>query len=171
MRKFNPYYYIRIKNSIPFSEKLNDFISDWFELHKDIFVFTDKDNFDSNNIEATFELHKKIYRNTGKIHIWNGASDKTIFGDSIINCKFRAWHDYIHINYNLGYSITEESIVCDIQKDMLPFTWDFEKKLIECEIRGQVHYFYRNNKFVENQRLFTIKWLESSIDALNFKNI
>jgi hypothetical protein len=167
MQKFNPYYYIRIKENIPFSQKLNDFINDWFELRKDTFVFTDRDNFNENDIEGTFKLHKKIYRETNKIYIWSGASDNTIFGDAETNLKFRAWHDFIHINYNLGYSITEESVVCDIQRDMLPFDWNFEKKLIESEIRGQAHYFYRNNKFVGNQRKFTIDWLTNSINALN----
>jgi len=153
--------------NIPFSDKLNQFIKLWFENHKDTFVFTENDNFDSNDIEATFESHKKIYRETGKIYIWTGASENTIFGDEKINHYFRAWHDYIHLNYNLGYSITEESIVCNIQRDMLPNEWVFEKDLINAEIIGQAHYFYRNNKFVENQRLFTAIYLDSSIKALN----
>ena len=98
--------------NIPFSDKLNQFIKLWFENHKDTFVFTEVDNFDEKDIQSTFENHKKIYRETGKIHIWTGASENTIFGDEKINHYFRAWHDYIHLNYNLGYSITEESIVC-----------------------------------------------------------
>jgi len=153
--------------NIPFSDKLNQFIKLGFENHKDTFVFTENDNIDSNDIEATFESHKKIYRETGKIYIWTGASENTIFGDEKINHYFRAWHDYIHLNYNLGYSITEESIVCNIQRDMLPNEWVFEKDLINAEIIGQAHYFYRNNKFVENQRLFTAIYLDSSIKALN----
>ena len=171
MQQFNPYLYLRYKNTTPFSNKLNDFINGWFESRKDTFIFTDKDNFNSDDIVGTFELHKKIYRETNKIHIWNGASDNSIFGTAETNLKFRAWHDFIHLNYNLGYSITEESIVCDIQKDMLPLDWYFEKSLIDCEIRGQAHYFYKNNRFVTNQRMFTISWLENSINALNYKNI
>jgi len=103
-------------NNIPFSDKLNKFIKLWFETHKNTFVFTDNDNFDSNDIEATFEAHKKTYKETGKIHIWTGESENTIFGKEKINHYFRAWHDYIHLNYNLGYSITDESIVCNISK-------------------------------------------------------
>jgi len=152
--------------NIPFSEKLNEFIRLWFEARKDTFVFTNEDNFNAEDIEGTFENHKKIYRETGKIHIWTGESDNTIFGDRKINHYFRAWHDYIHLNYNLGYSITEESIVCNIQRDMLPKEWVFEKDLINAEIIGQAHYFYMNNDFVKNQRLFTANYLEDSINAL-----
>ncbi len=153
--------------NIPFSNKLNQFIKLWFETHKDTFVFTENDNFDGDNIEATFQSHKKIYKETGKIYIWTGASENTIFGNEKINHYFRAWHDYIHLNYNLGYSITEESIVCNIQRDMLPNEWVFEKELINAEIIGQAHYFYMNNNFVKNQRLFTANYIDSSIKALN----
>jgi hypothetical protein len=151
---------------IPFSKKLNQFIKLWFKTHKDIFIFTNEDNFNPNDIEGTFNAHKKIYKETGKVHIWTGESENTIFGKEKINHYFRAWHDYIHLNYNLGYSITEESIVCNIQRDMLPSDWVFEKELINAEIIGQAHYFYINNDFVKNQRLFTANYLHNSINAL-----
>ena len=167
----NYYNFLRYKKTASFSPRLNQFINDWFDAKKDTFIFTDTDDFDENNIEATFEAHKKRYRETKKIYVWTGASENTIFGDPTVNHKFRAWHDYIHINYNLGYSITEESIVCDIQRDMLPNDWNLERSLIECEIRGQAHYFYLNNRFISNQRIFTVCWLENSINALRKKDI
>lgn len=150
----------------PYSKRLNKFIKIWFETNKDIFVFTKKDNFNSKDIKETFEAHKKTYRETGKIYIWTGESKNTIFGKEKINHYFRAWHDYIHLNYNLGYSITDESIVCNIQRDMLPNEWYFEKELINAEIIGQAHYFYKNNSFVKNQRLFASMYLNNSIKAL-----
>ncbi|NRA78764.1 MAG: hypothetical protein HRU18_11190 [Pseudoalteromonas sp.] len=171
MKKFNSYSYLRYKKTIPFSERLNQFIDAWFETHKDTFVFTEVDDFNSDDIVETFERHKKRYRETKKIHVWTGESDNTIFGSAEVNHKFRAWHDYIHINHNLGYSITEESIVCDIQRDMLPADWAFENRLLECEIKGQAYYFYKQNKFINNQRLFTCYWLQDTISALNLKNI
>ena len=157
----------RLKSSYPFSTKLNDFINNWFEEHKGWFKFVDVDDFDENDIEGTFKRHKKRFVEEGFINIWTGASENTIFGCSEVNAKFRAWHDYVHMIYNLGYSITDESIVCDIQRDMLPKGMRFEKKLIECEIRGQAQYFYLNNKFVNNQREFTICWLSNTFAAIN----
>tara|TARA_R110002074_G_scaffold302750_1_gene473953 strand:- start:1675 stop:2184 length:510 start_codon:yes stop_codon:yes gene_type:complete len=164
----NKYLYLASKqaNKIPYSERLNQYIKVWFETNKDTFVFSAEDNFNSEDIEATFESHKKTYKETGKIYIWTGESKNTIFSSEKINHYFRAWHDYIHLNYNLGYSITEESIVCNIQRDMLPNDWHFEKELINAEIIGQAHYYYKNNSFVENQRLFTSMYLNDSINAL-----
>ena len=49
---------------------------------------------------------------------------------------------------------------------MLPSDWVFEKELINAEIIGQAHYFYKNNSFVKNQRLFTSMYLNNSITAL-----
>lgn len=160
-----------LENNLPFSQRLNDFITSFYNARKNTFVFTDSDDFNPENIEETFNNHKKKYRETQKINIWNGASDKTIFGSSEINTFFRAWHDFIHINYNLGYSQTEEAIVCNIQCDMLPNDWIFEKELIRAEIIGQAHYNYKNNTFVKNQRLFTCLYLEDSIKALNTKHL
>ena len=164
----NKYLFLASKQAkkTPYSKRLNKFIKIWFETNKDVFVFTKKDNFNAQDISATFEANKKTYRQTGKIHVWTGESKNTIFGKEKINHYFRAWHDYIHLNYNLGYSITDESIVCNIQKDMLPSDWYFEKELINCEIIGQAHYFYMNNNFVKNQRLFTSMYLNNSITAL-----
>ena len=153
-------------NKIPFSKRLNQFIKIWFQTNKDTFILTDVDTFDSNDIVGTFEMNKQIYKETGKIYVWKGESKNTIFGKEKINHYFRAWHDYTHINYNLGYCITEESIVCNIQKDQLPHNWYFEKELINAEIIGQSHYFYANNTFVKNQRLFTANYLNNSINAL-----
>ena len=52
---------------IPFSKKLNQFIKVWYKAHKDTFIFTDVDTFDSNDIVGTFEMNKQIYKDTGKI--------------------------------------------------------------------------------------------------------
>ena len=156
----------RLKESIPFSERLNNFIENWYNENKEYFNFVEVDDFDENDIEGTFEKHKKRFEETKKINIWTGESEGTIFGCARVNHMFRAWHDFIHIRENLGYSITEESIVCDIQRDMLPSDWAFEKSLVESEIRGQAHYFFINNKFVDNQRVFTRKYLENSISAI-----
>ena len=157
---------IRLKKSTPFSGSLNDFLIEWFESKKDIFVFTDEDDFNADDIEGTFKAHKKRFKETGKIHIWTGCSENSVFGSSRVNHIFRAWHDYTHIVNGLGYSITEEAIVCDIQKDQLPKDWYFEKDLVDCEIRGQAHYFFINNRFITDQRRFTINWMHNSIAAL-----
>jgi len=168
MKNLNTFY--RYKNNIPFSYRLNEWLEIWFNNRKEFFVFTNNDDFNSEDIEGTFKAHQKRFRDTKKIHIWNGESEKTIFGDSKFNLYFRAWHDYIHIKYGFGYSQTDEAIVSDIQKNQLPKDWIFERELIHAEIVGQAHYNYINNSFVKEQRLFTIEYLQDTVKALNNKS-
>lgn len=159
-------YFGRLKNSVPFSERLNSFIIGWFEEHKDTFVFVEEDDFNGDDIEGTFEAHKKRFEDTGKIHIWTGASDGTIFGDPTVNHKFRAWHDYIHIKYDKGYDFIGETMVAQIQKSQLPYDWLIERELIECEIVGQALYFMEHGDFLQDQRAYTINFLNNAVIAL-----
>lgn len=151
--------YRRFKVTTPFSQRLNSFVEEWFEKHKDIFIFVDEDDFDGEDIEGTFEKHKQRYKETGKIHIWTGASDCTIFGEAEINHKFRAWHDFIHIQQNKGYDFIGETFVCEIQKSMLPLDWHLERELIQIEIVGQALYFMESGTFLNNQRDFTYHYM------------
>jgi hypothetical protein len=147
------------RNATPFSPRLNQWITDWFENHYHMFVFTDEDDFDESDIEGTFQKHLDRYEETGKIHIWRGASEGTIFASEQVNHYFRAWHDYIHITKRLGYDFIGETAVCQIQMAELPVEWYFEKQLVNCEIVAQALHFMKFEEFVSNQRLFTLRFL------------
>jgi len=147
------------KDAIPFSQRLNDFVTNWFTKHWDLFVFTDNDDFDADDMEGTLAKHRETYLRTGKIYIWTGASDRTIFVEPRINHYFRAWHDYIHITENLGYDFIGESAVCSIQMAQLPFDWGYERALVQSEIVGQALYYMKYNEFIDDQRGFTLQYL------------
>lgn len=159
------------KDSLSFSPRLNDYINTWFEQHKDIFEFVEEDDFDGEDLEGTLAKHIKRYQETGKIHIWTGASDGTIFADPTINHKFRAWHDYIHLTENLGYDFVGESVVSSIQQAQLPLGWEFERMLIHAEIVGQAQYFMKYGDFLLDQRGFTVEYLNSPKLALSHRQV
>ena len=163
--------YNRFKTKTPFSPTLNNYIEEWFETYKNVFVFTDTDDFDENDIEGTLEKHIQRFKDTGKIHVWTGESDGTIFGDATINHKFRAWHDYIHVTLGYGYDFIGESIVASIQASQLPSEWVFEKELVLCEVVGQAQYFMQHNEFLKDQRKFTVTYLQSPFEALRVKQL
>ena len=52
-------------NSVPFSPVLNEWIKNWYEKKKDIFVFIDEDDFTPNDIEGYFNMCKKNGRKLG----------------------------------------------------------------------------------------------------------
>lgn len=161
----------RLKQTAPFSQRLNDWIENWFDNHKHIFKFVDTDDFDSDDIEATFKKHTARFQTEGVIHIWTGASDNTIFGEPTINHKFRAWHDFIHITQGYGYDFVGESICSVIQQSQLPNNWHFEKNLIHCEIVGQAQYFMLHGEFLKDQRKFTHLYLIRPDWALKNKEV
>jgi hypothetical protein len=164
----------RSKSSTPFSERLNEWIHNWYNTIQGrygTFIFVDEDDFNPEDIEATFEWHKQRYKDTGKIHIWNGASDNNIFGSTGMNLMFRAWHDYTHITNDLGYSFLDESITAEMQQAQLPADWLYEKKLVHCEIVGQAMYFMKNDRFAEDQRSFTQWFLRTPLVALNAEEL
>lgn len=161
----------RVKDTIPFSTKLNDWIIDWFNNNRNIVELTETNNFDPNDLKGTFLEHKDYFREYGKIRIWKGASNNTIYGSSNVNLYFRAWHDHTHITNDLGYSPIEESIVAEIQKSQLPEDWIIERKLIDIEVTGQVQYHYLNGEFVKDQRQFTAIYYQDPMTALKQKGL
>jgi len=157
----------RLKNDVPFSKRLNDWLENWFKHNNTSIKFTKVDDFDSNDLEGTLRMHIQRFKETGKIHVWTGESDNSIFGVNRLNWYFRAWHDYIHVINNLGYDFLGESIVSSIQASQLPSEWHFERELINIEVVGQAQYFSKVGKFIADQRRFTINYLTDPNYALN----
>lgn len=60
----------------------------------------------SDNAPNTYEDLVKHYHETGRMTVWSGGSDKTIFGDEKSNYAFRAWHDLCHLRG--GHNFTPE---------------------------------------------------------------
>lgn len=119
---------------------------------------------DSSQVD-TYKKCKEYYNSTGRIRVWTGSSANTIYGSDEVNHAFRAWHDFIHITHNLPFDYKGELGVMQVQKmqciryhrgrDMMLFL-----TLLECEIKGQLDYYYKHRKFVANQREFTQQYLQ-----------
>jgi hypothetical protein len=157
----------RLKNEIPFSRVLNEYIEQKFEALKKecgykIFFVTDEPYFISNRTQKqAFDamVYDINYRN--KLYVWTGASECTVFGEPVINWKFRAIHDSIHIKNNLDFSAQSELIVNYLQQQIFCFDGlpEFERQILNIETAGQVLYYCKNESFPENQRKFAISEL------------
>lgn len=144
----------RFKKSVPFSRRLNEWI---VNRTKDI-------KFVAGNFEEVdFETFKNESIANGFMKISNTNCEGTIFGDANINVLFRVWHDAIHIELNEDFDYMSEARVCFKQIAELPEDWHFEKQLLQIEIIGQASYHAKTGNFVDDQRAFTIKVLETGI--------
>jgi hypothetical protein len=145
----------------PFSEKLNSFIVDWFENNRDKFSTYEKSQFNFDDVEQTYKDFKDHYDKLGTVPMWFDTNEDNIFGDIEVNAKFRAWHDYYHVLLSKGFSLSDEKEVYEEQQKLLPKDWDFERRLLYCEIVKQAEFYTENKKKkIKNQRKFTKEFLK-----------
>jgi len=86
------------------------------------------------------------------LHVWPGASDKCIYGKPEVNHALRYWHDRIHLEYDLSFSLEDELIVAEIHLESLHD--DSHKRIVYADIAEQVRYYYQHGEYVADQRNF-----------------
>lgn len=112
----------------------------------------------------------------GSFTVWNGASERTIWGRRSINHAFRAWHDAAHYLGQYDFNRAGETATLGMQERQLVqymvhqgYSWrqiDAMKALLRCEILGQLEYQERNGEFPNDQRAFAIEWLRINYSDL-----
>lgn len=130
----------------------------------------------SPNAPSSFEALKAQY-DCGRMVVWDGASDDTVFAEPRVNYAFRAWHDLTHIVYQCPFTIDGESEALNMQLiDLLEFfpgipteTMARWKAILVAEVDGQGEYNARYGRFPVNQRAFVEAYLVDKRDALNRK--
>ncbi len=106
------------------------------------------------------------YKKTGKILVWNGASEKTIFADAETNFAFRAWHDSKHITRELPFTLYGEYEVMKLQQADIRAIYDgvqadYFCQLLNAEIMGQAFYQTRHGGFPIDQIGFVKAYLSN----------
>lgn len=99
--------------------------------------------------------------NTGRrLKVFSGASDQTIYADAEINHDARAWHDWAHWRYKLGFDLAGETAAAFVQVRHLCYyhgdgaeTVDMAALLL-CEIIGQAGFFLEHRSFPVDQVAF-----------------
>lgn len=117
----------------------------------------------------TFDSLRDHVQRTGRMLVWSGASDRTIFGDPEINYAFRAWHDWCHLygNGGQGFPFTREGEAgaVALQQDHLRALYGDTAQtrkwcaILDCEVNGQAQYQAETGQFPADQVAFTIDYL------------
>lgn len=98
---------------------------------------------------------------TGRLVIWTGGSDQTIYGCPEHNIAARAWHDAVHYRTQLPTTLAGEAGVCYVQCWQLlqEYGNDDEVRswieLLLTEVIGQALEFAQTGEFPKDQRGFT----------------
>jgi hypothetical protein len=100
-----------------------------------------------------------------QLTVWDGASDRTIWGDARVNHAFRAWHDARHIDGLCAFDPEGEARACEMQcRDILaaypraPKLW---LDAIRAEVNGQVQFYVNTGAFPSDQVALVLSILRS----------
>lgn len=101
---------------------------------------------------------------TGRMRVWSGASDQTIFGCTETNWAFRAWHDWTHWRYQYPFTPVGEAATCAMQQSHLITLYGEEASrvwriMLDIEINGQIRYAASNGDFPSDQHAFMVREL------------
>lgn len=104
-------------------------------------------------------------RSSCPLPVYSGGSESTIYGATEVNYAFRFWHDVEHVLGGNSFSLKGETQTAFRQLDTLENVYGFgretiEWKLLHADVIGQVEYYYKNKKFVENQVEFVLNFLK-----------
>lgn len=119
----------------------------------------------SDNAPSSLEALTKHVNATGRMLVWSGASDRTIFACPETNHAFRAWHDLHHYRLQAPFNELGELQVCRAQKadlwalygDTTPY-WEFSA-IVFAEVIGQLRHEQKWGVFPADQMAFTRSWL------------
>jgi hypothetical protein len=117
----------------------------------------------SESAPSTLDELNQHVATTGRMLVYSGGSDYTIFSDSETNYSFRAWHDWCHMKGNYDFTTQGESMACKMQVSHLHTVYGENhpkmklwEALLDIEINEQVKDFEANGYFVEDQYKFAI---------------
>lgn len=120
----------------------------------------------------TYEDLLNHYAVTGRVLVWDGASDSTIFACPEANYAFRAWHDSKHVTASLPFTRDGEIAAMDLQKADIRALYDGAEAdsfcaLIGAEICGQFDYCEKRGGFPIDQAGFARAYLADAAAALD----
>jgi hypothetical protein len=117
---------------------------------------------DESAAPSTLEALQAHIEATGRMLVWSGASDHTIFACPETNWAFRAWHDWAHWRYALPFDLAGERAVCEVQKANLATVYPGRPSLplwgriLDLEITAQAEHFTTTGSFPIDQVAFTL---------------
>lgn len=153
-----------------YKDRVDQTISD---LSHAILAITQRDN-----IKYTLKTHttnnsntmESNYRKTGVLEVSIEGCDTSIYKSPAINILARVFHDSVHIQKSLDFSEEHELKVAKLQRGTVfnqcklmglsNIRASRAAMLLYLDITEQVKYYYKYNKFVDDQYSFIIEKFE-----------
>lgn len=110
---------------------------------------------------------------TGRMLVYSGHSDKTVFGCEDTNIAFRAWHDWTHWRYQFPFTSQGEADTCAQQiRDLRRVYGDTQQTdrwaaVLTAEIIGQGEFMLRHGSHPNDQIGFVRAYLANPLSAVS----
>lgn len=93
---------------------------------------------------------------SGRLLVWAGASERTVYGDPAVNWAFRAWHDALHLGLRLPFDSRGEHALALEHAAVMGRRSDAWARVMLAEVYGQVRHVQLHGAFPSDQAAFTV---------------
>jgi hypothetical protein len=114
--------------------------------------------------QTVAEMHR-AFSETGRIVVWSGGSESTIYREPQVNYLFRAWHDWTHLRTGADFTLAGETRNAIAQMSQVGTEL---QRLIYIETVLQAAHFFKTGDFPLDQVAFTLDALKNQRGALKF---
>lgn len=123
-----------------------------------------------DNAPNTYRSMVRSRHAEGLFLINGDANETSIYSSNSYNIKFRALHDSMHFFEGLTFSFKDEKILSNKTEESF-YVWAIMTgqddtvikntcKVIHAEITGQIEYYEKNDKFLDDQLTYILDYLE-----------
>lgn len=125
--------------------------------------------FDTSLTDAPDTLEKLTnhVKTTGRMLVYAGHSDATIFDCEHVNHAFRAWHDWCHVKGQFEFNAKGEEQAFEMQCNHLRTVYGADHPdidewiaILDAEINGQLQHAAVHGDFPQDQMAFVKAWLD-----------
>lgn len=121
----------------------------------------------------TFEDVKEYFDKNGKYHVFEGGAklDETVFNTWEARWAYRAWHDSIHVQFDIPFEKKNELAVARIQES-IALDYGISKrdaKILRLDLEAHIHYYYTTGEHPERQVRLIADCMNESLNGVMLK--
>lgn len=124
-------------------------------------------HFASEDSPTTYETVRNQAKTHGIYHVFSGGSTDTIFSERGYQYAYRAWHDSIHMAFELDFSKESELKVAKLQEEIaLGEGIDArDARMLRLDLEAHIEYYYAKNEHPVRQIELIRDCLANGVEA------
>lgn len=124
-------------------------------------------HFASPDSPTSYEAVRAQAERYGIYHVFSGGSVDTVFSGRAIQYAYRAWHDSIHLKYNIDFSMESELEVAELQEKIaLAAGIDpRDAMILRLDLEAHIKYYYAKGEHPDRQIELITDCLANGVEA------